>query len=225
MGWWLSSSYEDCGCRIERLCHHRVTYSTLYQEYRDEVPIEDQEWGIRDFQFCTRLLFPRTKAKATRINGRMQSANSISSSKERRCRMKRMVGSCDCCDSYSVKHPCHLLIEGSLMVYWGCRETVRAIHSRKGRMNTLATLRGHAEQRESLIRAKIDAAIRGEELGTMSERLILPIEARLNLSRLRRRHWPRKCDGSGCVTICAAREYEFLRGRRRMLAACWKGLN
>ena len=28
----------------------------------------------------------------------------------------------------------------------------------------------------------------------MSERLILPIEARLNLSRLRRRHWPRKCD-------------------------------
>ena len=47
---------------------------TLYQEYRDEVPIEDQEWGIRDFQFCTRLLFPRTKAKATRINGRMQSA-------------------------------------------------------------------------------------------------------------------------------------------------------
>ena len=73
MGWWLSSSYEDCGCRIERLCHHRVTYLTLYQEYRDEVPIEDQEWGIRDFQFCTRLLFPRTKAKATRINGRMQS--------------------------------------------------------------------------------------------------------------------------------------------------------
>ena len=59
--------------------------------------------------------------------------------------MKRMVGSCDCCDSYSVKYPCHLLAEGPLMVYWGCRETVRAIHPRKGRMNTLATLREHAE--------------------------------------------------------------------------------
>ena len=76
--------------------------------------------------------------------------------------MKRMVESCDCCDSYSVKYPCHLLIEGPLMLCWGCRETARAIHPRKGRTNTLATLREHAEQRESLTRAKIDAAIRGE---------------------------------------------------------------
>ena len=76
--------------------------------------------------------------------------------------MKRKVGFCDCCGSHNIKYPYNLLIEGPLMLCWGCRETVRAIHPRKGRMNTLATLRVHAEQRESLIRAKIDAAIRGE---------------------------------------------------------------
>ena len=56
----------------------------------------------------------------------------------------------------------------------------------------------------------------------MSERLILPIEARLNLSRLRRRHWPRKCDAFWLRDDLRRPRVRVLRGRRRMLTACWK---